>query len=241
VYPNGSTTIPARAASEGMQDGLDFIDALATHPETARRLARKLWTFFVSETTPPDNDFVAGAAEAYLSSDTDMRAMVGWVLRSRQFRSLDHAFSRYSWPVEYLVRSIKEVGWNGFSVDTARASLTAMGQTLYEPPDVNGWELGQGWFSTGAMLARMNFAASLAFNQRFNLGREAQAARATPQDLLNYFLNKLSAPEYDSPPRTALLEYLTAGAPWTGSDTQLTAKAAGLTRLIVGSAEYQLM
>ena len=240
IYSNGSTTIPARAASEGMQDGLDFIEALARHPETARRLARKLWSFFISETAPPDGDFVSGAAQAYLQSDTDMRAMVGWVLRSRQFRSLDYAHTRYSWPAEYLVRSIKEVGWNGFSVDTARASLTAMGQTLYEPPDVAGWELGQGWFTTGAMLARMNFAASLAFNQRFNLGREATAARGTPEDLLGYFLDKLSAPEYDGAPRNALLEYLNAGAAWTGSDSQLTAKAAGLTRLIVGSSEYQL-
>ena len=241
IYPNGSSVIPARVASDGMQDGLDFIDALARHPETARRLARKLWNFFVSETVAPDANFVSGAAQAYLQNDTDMGAMVGWVLRSPQFRNLDYAYTRYSWPAEFLVRSIKEVGWNGYSIDSARASLTAMGQTLYEPPDVAGWELGQGWFSTGAMLARMNFAASLAFNQRFNLGREATAARGTSQELIDYFLDKLSPPEYDGAPRGALLEYLNAGTAWPGSDTQLTAKAAGLTRLIVGSAEYQLM
>src|SRR5687767_7674670 len=38
VYPNGSRLIRARAAADGMQDGIDFITALATHPETARRL-----------------------------------------------------------------------------------------------------------------------------------------------------------------------------------------------------------
>jgi uncharacterized protein (DUF1800 family) len=32
-----------------MQDGIDLITALAVHPETARRLARKFWGFFVSE------------------------------------------------------------------------------------------------------------------------------------------------------------------------------------------------
>ena len=45
---------------------------------------------------------------------------------------------------------------------------------------VAGWSLGEGWFSTGSMLARMNFAASIAFNQRFNLGREAAAGRTSP-------------------------------------------------------------
>jgi len=50
--------------------------------------------------------------------------------------------------VEFVVRAIREVGWAGFSVDTARTPLTNMGQTLLEPPDVAGWELGRGWFST---------------------------------------------------------------------------------------------
>ena len=32
IYANGSTTIPARAAASGMQDGLDLINAVAAHP-----------------------------------------------------------------------------------------------------------------------------------------------------------------------------------------------------------------
>jgi uncharacterized protein (DUF1800 family) len=54
IYPDGSSTIPARSGPEGMQDGLDLIDAVAAHPETGPRLARKLYAYFVSEfTTPP--------------------------------------------------------------------------------------------------------------------------------------------------------------------------------------------
>ena len=41
-----------------MQDGLDLINALAIHPETAKRMARRLWTWFVSETEAPDQAFV---------------------------------------------------------------------------------------------------------------------------------------------------------------------------------------
>src|SRR5688500_9055507 len=41
IYSNGSRSIPARSASDGMQDGVDLITALAVHPETGRRLARK--------------------------------------------------------------------------------------------------------------------------------------------------------------------------------------------------------
>jgi uncharacterized protein (DUF1800 family) len=54
IYRDGGRTIPARAAADGMQDGFDLLSALANHPETARRLARKLWSFFVSEFEAPD-------------------------------------------------------------------------------------------------------------------------------------------------------------------------------------------
>jgi uncharacterized protein (DUF1800 family) len=240
IYASGSTTIPARSAASGEQDGIDFLSALAKHPETARRLARKFWSFFVSEVTTPDPDFINSVVQVYMQADTEIRPVVQFILLSRQFQNLMHAYSRYSWPVEFVVRSIKEVGWSGYSVDSARIPLTQMGQTLFEPPDVNGWDIGQGWFTSGSMLARMNYAASLAFNQRFNLGRAATAAKSRPEDVMGFFLDRLSPATYDSEPYNGLLEYLRAGGAWTGSDAQLVVKASGLTRLIVGSSEYQL-
>ena len=241
IYQNGSTTIPARAAADGLQDGVDFITALARHPETARRLARKLWNFFVSEVAPPDPLFVQTFASIYLQNDTEMRRPIEYILTSRWFQGAAAWHTRYSWPAEFVARSIKEVGWNGFSVDAVRTPMTAMGQTLFEPPDVSGWELGQGWFGSGGMLARMNFSASLAFNQRFNLGRAAGAARNSPEVLLDHVLARLTPARYDSEPYEALLEYLRAGATYPLTDTMLTNKAAGVTRLVLGTAEYQFM
>ena len=58
---------------------------------------------------------------------------------------------------------------------------------------------------------------------------------------MTLLLDRLSPAAYDGEPYNSLLDYLNAGGAWTGSDAQLTVKAAGLTRLIVGSSEYQLM
>jgi uncharacterized protein (DUF1800 family) len=241
IYSNGSHTIPARAASAGMQDGIDFIAALARHPQTARRLARKMWNFFVSEVVPPDEASISAAASMYLQNGTSIRSLVNYMLRAREFQSPVNWHSRYSWPVEYVVRAIKELGWTGFSINTARASLIPMGQVLFEPPDVNGWELGQGWFSTGAMLSRMNFAGTLAFNQRFNLARDAAGARSSPDALLEYMLDRLSPAVYESGPIEDFKQFLQMGGTWTGSDAQLQSKGNGLARLIIGSSEYQFV
>jgi uncharacterized protein (DUF1800 family) len=241
IYSGGNNTIPARAATAGMQDGIDFITALARHPITAKRLARKMWNYFVSEVVPPDDETLNAAASVYLQNDTSIRSLVHYMLRSRQFQNPGNWHTRYSWPVEYVVRAIKEVGWTGFSIDTARAALIPMGQVLFEPPDVAGWELGQGWFSTGAMLSRMNFAGAIAFNQRFNLARDAASARQSPESLLDYLLERLSPSPFADAPRGDLLAFLQAGGTWSGSDAQLQSKGNGLARLIVGSSEYQFV
>jgi uncharacterized protein (DUF1800 family) len=241
IYRDGSNTIPARAATDGMQDGIDFITALATHPDTARRLARKLWGYFVSEVVEPDEATLNGAASAYLQSGTSIESLVHFMLRSRQFQNPGNWHTRYSWPVEFVVRAVKEVGWANFNVDTMRGPLTAMGQTLFEPPDVNGWELGTGWFTTGGMLARMNFAAALAANQRGNLVGALSGSTSSPESFLDFFLDRLTPAPLTQDVRNELLAYLEAGGAWTGSTAQVQAKAAGLARLIVGSGEYQVV
>ena len=241
IYRNGSRTIPGRAGDAGMQDGEDLITALATHPNTARRLARRLWSFFVSETQAPPRSFVDAAAQVYLQNNTDIKPLVRFILRSPWFADSSYYYTRYSWPVEFVVRALKEIGWSGYSIDNARAPLANMGQTLFEPPDVAGWATGEAWFSTGAMLARMNYAASLALNQKFNLGRDARAHGESPERLLDYFLDRMSPAGFEGEPFSELLDYLRAGGTWSGSEAQLNVKAPGLARLIAGSAEYQLV
>ena len=116
-----------------------------------------------------------------------------------------------------------------------------MGQTLFEPPDVAGWALGRGWFSTGTMLARMNFASTLVQNQRFELQGSALGAAETPESFLSYFLDRMSLPPLDPSVRNTMLDYLRAGGGWTGSSSQVATKGAGLVHLLGASSEYQFV
>jgi uncharacterized protein (DUF1800 family) len=241
VYPGGGKRIPARSASAGMQDGIDLINALAFHPETAKRMARKLWTWFISEVEAPDPDFVTTIADVYHQNDSDMKAVMLAVLFSPQFVDAQHFYQRYAWPPEFVVRAVKEVGYLGFSVNDAITPMFNMGLQLYEPPDVNGWELGPGWFSTGGMLARMNFASQLATNQKFGLRDAARANRASPESLVAFALERVSVPSLAADEYNTLLAYVRSGAAWTGSDAQLLSKAAGLAHLLAGSGEYQFV
>lgn len=241
IYSDGGTTIPARSSSEGRQDAVDFLTALAGHPQTARRLAEKLWTFFVSDVSPPPTAFIDGAAEAYLRNDTDMKPMVRFVLESPWFFDPANYYTRYAWPVEYVARAIKEVGGQGFSALDALGPLLNMGQELFEPPDVAGWALGARWFTSGAMLARMNFAVALAASQRFNLANSASASAAAPEEVLQFMLDRLTSAPFGTERSNELLRYLRASGAWTGAPDQVAVTAPGLARLVVGAAQYQVI
>ena len=237
VYADGRRTISARAASDGMQDGFDLIAALARHPATAHRLCRKLWAYFISEIATPDDRVISDLANVYMQNDGNVKPVLRRLFLSDAF--IESEFQRYAWPIEFVVRAIKETGWNGLSVNAAMTPLVNMGQTLFEPPDVNGWTIGPGWFSTSSMLSRMNFAATLMGDQKFNLGRELQPYRQSPERVVDYMLNHFTYAPISADVYNALLEYARSGGDWTGSDTQLNNKSAGLARLIVASSEYQ--
>jgi uncharacterized protein (DUF1800 family) len=241
IYSNGSRTIPERTGSAGMQDGVELITALATHPETARRLSRKFWNFFVSEIYPPDPAFIESTAAVYLQNRTEIRPVVRHILMSPWFNDPTMRHARYSWPIEFVTRAIREVGWQGFTLDKARAPLANMGQLLFEPPNVGGWPLGPGWFSTGTMLARTQFAAIVAASQKEQLGVALQEEALSPQSLLSAMLERVTPAPFDSGPNLALMSYIAAAGAWTGSGEQLSTRAAGLARLLVGSSEYQLV
>jgi len=51
IYADGRQTIPARSATDGLQDGTDLI-ARSRQPDTARYLATKLYRFFVTDSAP---------------------------------------------------------------------------------------------------------------------------------------------------------------------------------------------
>ena len=176
IYPDGGKTIPARAAAQGMQDGLDLI--LRARPSPGDRASSREPAVPVfhqrNGRRAGHRDQRSGErlhAEQLQHQGGVAPVVHRRVLSRRRVRSATRGRSSSS------VRSIKETGFTGLSVDAAMTPLVNMGQQLYEPPDVNGWALGAEWFSTASMLSRMNFAATLMGNQKFNIGRELQTYR----------------------------------------------------------------
>jgi uncharacterized protein (DUF1800 family) len=84
----------------------------------------------VSEIGVVNETWVERIATVYLQRRYEMRPVMREVLLSREFWEPSKEFARYSWPVEFVVRALKDVGWTGFSVNDALTPLSNMGQNL---------------------------------------------------------------------------------------------------------------
>jgi uncharacterized protein (DUF1800 family) len=62
-------------------------------------------------------------------------------------------------PVELMVGTARALGKPGLSRLVA-TSGSGMGQTLFDPPDVNGWPNNESWISSNTVVERVNFATA---------------------------------------------------------------------------------
>jgi uncharacterized protein (DUF1800 family) len=139
--------------------GEHIVDLLSAHPATAARLATKLARFFVSDS--PDAGLVKQLAQAYLSSNFDIRAVLRALFKSDAFSSGASYHAVIKSPAEIVVGTLRslDITTDGTGLP---AIMAALGQQLFNPPDVSGWAGGGAWISTQTMLARDNMANTIA-------------------------------------------------------------------------------
>lgn len=140
----------------GPWKGDDVLRIALAHPATSRRLVRKLYRWFISETTVPGDALVAALAEP-LAKDYDVLRLVETMLRSNLFFSPAAYRQRIKSPVEFVVGLVR--GLDGtIAVKNLGQDLEPLGQTLYRPPSVEGWRGGETWLNRATLLARQNLA-----------------------------------------------------------------------------------
>lgn len=151
---------------KGDFDGEDILRILLEQAACAKFITRKLYQFLVNENEVPPDPFLAPIADAFRKSDYDIAVPVRTILRSKHFYS-DYAYrQKVKWPIEYVLGVVRMVGVGRTGLITVNpysllGTLELMGQLLYAPPNVKGWEAGKAWLNTATVLARHNFSHAI--------------------------------------------------------------------------------
>jgi hypothetical protein len=141
----------------GRWNGDDIIRIALEQPAAGRFLARKLFKQFISEADDPPVELLEPLAEQLRRTDYDIGAAVKTILRSRIFFS-EYAYRRrVKSPVDFIVGLVRTLDGKP-SAESLALALDGMGQTLFAPPNVKGWDGGKAWLNTATLLARHNLA-----------------------------------------------------------------------------------
>ena len=163
-HDGGEKTILGQKVKEGgMKDGLKVIDILATHPSTAKFIARKLAVKFVSDN--PSEALVGRVADAFTKSKGDIKTTLRALFTDEEFFAPDNYRAKIKTPFELTVSAMRTLGadTNGGQI---QGMLAKMGEQLYGYQAPTGYpDTAEDWVNTGALLERINFAVALAANQ----------------------------------------------------------------------------
>lgn len=144
---------------EGNFNGDDIVNIILDRPETAKFITAKIYAFFVNDTV--DSVKVAELAKAFFESNYDINHLLRIIFKSDWFYSELNIGTKIISPVELIVRYRKLFDVRLKDDETWLNAQHALGQTLFNPPNVAGWSGGKDWIDSSSLLFRMNFAPLL--------------------------------------------------------------------------------
>ena len=166
----------------GKLRGDDLPPILLAQPACAEFLCGKLVREFISDVDPMPAPLIAPLAQGFRESGYDIRVPVETILRSNLFFSPEIRRRRVKSPVEFAIGTVRalEVLKPTVQADALAESCARMGQSLYAPPSVAGWEGGAAWANSTTMLSRANFALALLSGEDDALGKRLRRPPPSP-------------------------------------------------------------
>jgi uncharacterized protein (DUF1800 family) len=231
--------------------GEDIAKICLDQPACPRFIVRKLYAFLVSEAEPPAPDLIEPLAELYRASEFDTGKLVGVILRSNLFFSPTVYRAKIKGPVEFAVGIVRGLEGVAGALPLAEA-LEGLGQELFAPPSVKGWDGGPTWLNAQTLLSRNNLALALTSTEdnRFNRRCDpaavlARHGKTTDAEVDDFLLGVFLQGDVPGESRARLLDYLamskTTKHPvyWTADDVT-NHRLRAVAHLVLTIPEFQL-
>lgn len=234
----------------GNFNGEDICKILAGKEATAKHIARKLVTFF--STDDPDDALVERVSDAYIESGRKIQPVLKAIFLDKSFRTVKSYHGKIKSPVELVVGTVKALQVQKLDGDLPTI-MARMGQNLFEPPNVKGWDGGMSWIATDTMMERFNYAARIS-TQKFDTAdgyiNPVKLAKnynvSTASSMVDNLLATLVDGDVPSNTRKKLLAYVASDPSGKEQAEVPTGKALdvkmrGLIHLIMTLPSYQLV
>ena len=238
----------------GPFDGDDFVELLLRREACTKFVALKLYDYFVADVgdvydaVPTDRRRVIDAiAQRIKQSEYDLRPVLTMLFKSQHFYDDQVVGRKIKDPAQLLVGTVRSLGTPTRQIGALIETMGAMGQSLFEPPTVDGWDGGRSWINTSTLFVRQNLCTYLISGKhpakKFKPGEIdfepaqllADLTDRSPAVVVDYFVDHLVGVHTPEPRREPLRKFMAERKKGVTNDSLVA-----LLCLITAMPEYQL-
>ena len=148
--------------TKGPLDGGDIIDTILKQPVTGEFVAAKLYRFFVREDVAAS--VTTDLGRSFRESGYQIKPLLKRLFLSKDFYAAPSYATQIKSPVHLVVSTYRKMGLTAIPTIPDFGRMTgALGQSLFDPPNVAGWAGGRTWITPSTLLQRGNLFRDVLF------------------------------------------------------------------------------
>ena len=144
----------------GKFTGDDGVDIVLAQDAAAEFIATKLFHFFVCDEPHPSPALIAPLAQTLREHDMNVAPLVEKILSSNLFFSDTAVARKIRSPVEMAIGLMRCLDATT-NTNKLSGDMREVGQGLFYPPNVKGWDGGRTWINSSTLLGRANLVREL--------------------------------------------------------------------------------
>ena len=146
----------------GALDGTDIIDTILAQDATGEFVAAKLYRYFVRDDLSTSVRTELG--RSFKASGYQLKPLLKRIFLSKDFYSQASMATQIKSPVVLVISTYRKMGLRELPTIPDFGRLTgALGQTLFDPPNVAGWAGGRTWITPATLMQRGNLFRDVLF------------------------------------------------------------------------------
>lgn len=228
--------------SSGNWSGDDLVDIILRQPATAKYISGKIFRFLAHD--EPYDETVEKMAEVMRYSSYDLRPVLSNLFLSEEFYSDKSMGTHIKGPAELAIGAIRDLDIKDVNYGVIDAAINQMGQVLFEPPNVAGWNEGRTWINAERILIRYNQMARILESPNVDLVELLKNDKMDTSEKVVEQLIKASLVVKPDPEKckalAAFLGKLPPQSEWDAKKNEVNAKLRAVLVLLMSSPESQL-
>ncbi|CAA6808600.1 MAG: DUF1800 domain-containing protein [uncultured Thiotrichaceae bacterium] len=144
---------PKKVLGKTVQSGDEVLRVLLGSRHTANTIAKKFWSFFISDGAP-DVRYTSVWATKFYQSNYDIKILLREVLTSKPFWDEKYRGTLTKSPADLVIGTLRTLPFKRMPKKEMVNIFRLLGQDLFDPPNVSGWKGGHYWIDSQTLLVR---------------------------------------------------------------------------------------